>query len=162
MLLQLQDHGTSLRQLGRYAITLARLFGRSGFPGWGTPAAPACGGGASREERPSGVRPASEAATEVYNRIMVTHLLMDATRPNRVAGAVGFNVRNGNFYVFRAKAVIVAAGGASHIFKPRAVGEGMGRTWYAPWSSGSAYALPILAGAKMTQMENRIVLTAQR
>ena len=35
----------------------------------------------------------------------------------------------------------------------------MGRTWYAPWSSASAYALPILAGAKMTQMENRIVLT---
>jgi len=102
---------------------------------------------------------ARKAATEVYNRIMVTHLLMDKTRPNRVAGAVGFNVRNGHFYVFRAKAVIVAAGGASHIFKPRAVGEGMGRTWYAPWSSASAYALPILAGAKMTQMENRIVLT---
>ena len=61
--------------------------------------------------------------------------------------------------MFRAKAVIVAAGGASHIFKPRAVGEGMGRTWYAPWSSASAYALPILVGAKMTQMENRIVLT---
>ena len=55
--------------------------------------------------------------------------------------------------------MIVAAGGASHIFKPRAVGEGMGRTWYAPWSSASAYALPILVGAKMTQMENRIVLT---
>ena len=46
-----------------------------------------------------------------------------------------------------------------NIFKPRSVGEGMGRTWYAPWSSASAYALPILAGAKMTQMENRIVLT---
>ena len=102
---------------------------------------------------------ARKAATEVYNRIMVTHLLNDKSRPNRVAGAVGFNVRTGDFYVFRAKAVIVAAGGASHIFKPRAVGEGMGRTWYAPWSSGSAYALPILSGAKMMQMENRIVLT---
>jgi adenylylsulfate reductase, subunit A len=101
---------------------------------------------------------ARKAATEVYNRIMVTHLLMDKAR-KRVAGAVGFNVRTGDFYVFRAKAVIVAAGGASHIFKPRSVGEGMGRTWYAPWSSASAYALPILVGAKMTQMENRIVLT---
>ena len=80
-------------------------------------------------------------------------------KPNRVAGAVGFNVRTGDFHVFRAKAVIVSAGGASHIFKPRAVGEGMGRTWYAPWSSASAYGLPILVGAKMTQMENRIVLT---
>jgi adenylylsulfate reductase subunit A len=102
---------------------------------------------------------ARKAATEVYNRIMVTHLLMDATKPNRVAGAVGFNVRTGDYYVFRAKAVIIGAGGASHIFKPRAVGEGMGRTWYAPWSSGSCYALPIQVGAKMTQMENRIVLT---
>ncbi len=101
---------------------------------------------------------ARKAADEVYNRIMVTHLLKDKNNANRVSGAVGFNVRTGDFYVFRAKAVIVSAGGASHIFKPRAVGEGMGRTWYAPWSSASAYALPILAGAKMTQMENRIVL----
>ena len=66
---------------------------------------------------------AHKAASEVYNRIMVTHLLMDSTKPNRVAGAVGFNVRTGDYHVFRAKAVIVCAGGASHIFKPRAVGE---------------------------------------
>ena len=101
---------------------------------------------------------ARKSADEIYNRIMVTHLLTDESRPNRIGGAVGFNVRTGDFYVFRAKAVIVGAGGASHIFKPRSVGEGMGRTWYAPWSSASAYALPILVGAKMTQMENRIVL----
>ena len=90
---------------------------------------------------------------------MVTHLLMDKTRPNRVAGCVGFNVRNGDFYVFRAKAVIVSAGGGSHIYRPRSVGEGMGRTWYAPWSTASAYGLLIPTGAKMTQMENKIVLT---
>jgi adenylylsulfate reductase, subunit A len=102
---------------------------------------------------------ARKSATEVYNRIMVTHLLMDSSRPNRVAGAVGFNVRNGDFYVFRAKAVIVGAGGGSHIYRPRAVGEGMGRTWYAPWSTASAYGLLIPTGAMMTQMENKIVLT---
>ena len=101
---------------------------------------------------------AARKSADVINRIMVTHLLMDRTRPNRVAGAVGFNVRDGTFYVFRAKAVINAAGGASHVFRPRSVGEGMGRTWYAPWSSASAYALLIQAGANMIQMENRIVL----
>jgi adenylylsulfate reductase subunit A len=101
---------------------------------------------------------AAKAATQVYNRIMVTHLLMDQKRPDRVAGAVGFSVRDGNYYVFRAKAVIVAAGGASHIYRPRAIGEGTGRTWYAPWSSASAYGLLIEAGAKMVQMENKIVL----
>ena len=102
---------------------------------------------------------ARKSVTEVYNRIMVTHLLMDKTRPNRIAGAVGFNVRNGDFYVFRAKAVIVGAGGGSHIYRPRSVGEGMGRTWYAPWSTASAYGLLIPTGATMIQMENKIVLT---
>ena len=101
---------------------------------------------------------ARKSATEVYNRIMVTHLLMDRQHPNRVAGAIGFSVRDGHCYVFRARAVIVAAGGASHIFRPRSIGEGVGRTWYAPWSSASAYGLIQQAGAKMIQMENRIVL----
>jgi adenylylsulfate reductase subunit A len=101
---------------------------------------------------------AKKSADKVFNRICVTHMLMDDAKENRVAGAVGFNVRTGNYHVFKAKTVIVGAGGASNIFKPRSVGEGAGRVWYAPWSSGSAYGLMIDAGAKMTQMENRIVL----
>ncbi|MCP4409111.1 MAG: adenylyl-sulfate reductase subunit alpha [Gammaproteobacteria bacterium] len=102
---------------------------------------------------------AKKSADKVFNRICVTHLLMDeAKEKNRVAGAVGFNVRTGNYHVFKSKTVIVGAGGASNIFKPRSVGEGAGRVWYAPWSSGSAYGLMVGAGAKMTQMENRIVL----
>lgn len=102
---------------------------------------------------------ARRSANEVYNRVMITHLLTDPTNPNRVAGAVGFSVRDGRFYVFRAKAVIVAAGGASHIYRPRSVGEGAGRTWYPPWNNGSAYALVIQAGATMTQLENKLVVT---
>jgi len=101
---------------------------------------------------------AKKSADQIFNRICVTHLLMDDAKENRIAGAVGFNVRTGNYHVFKSKTVIVAAGGASNIFKPRSVGEGAGRVWYAPWSSGSAYGLLIGAGAKMTQMENRIVL----
>ncbi|NCF63182.1 MAG: adenylyl-sulfate reductase subunit alpha [Gammaproteobacteria bacterium] len=101
---------------------------------------------------------AKKSADKVFNRICVTHLLMDDSKENRVAGAVGFSVRTGDYYVFKSKTVIVAAGGASNIFRPNSVGEGAGRVWYAPWSSGSAYGLMIEAGAKMTQMENRIVL----
>lgn len=101
---------------------------------------------------------AKKSADKVFNRICVTHLLMDDNKENRVAGAVGFNVRTGNYHVFKSKAVVVGAGGASNIYKPRSVGEGAGRVWYAPWSSGSAYGLMIEAGAKMTQMENKIVL----
>jgi adenylylsulfate reductase subunit A len=100
-----------------------------------------------------------KAASEVHERIMVTHLLPDARNPKRVAGAVGINVRDGSFWVFRAKAVIVGAAGASHIYRPRSAGEGAGRTWYPPWATGSAYALLIQMGAEMTQMENRLVVT---
>ena len=108
--------------------------------------------------KPMVAQAAKKSADKVFNRVCVTHLLMDETKENRVAGAVGFNVRTGDYHVFKSKAVVVGAGGASNIFKPRSVGEGAGRVWYAPWSSGSAYGLMIGAGAKMTQMENRIVL----
>ena len=108
--------------------------------------------------KPMVAEAAKKSADKVFNRVCVTHLLMDESKENRVAGAVGFNVRTGDYHVFKSKTVVVGAGGASNIFKPRSVGEGAGRVWYAPWSSGSAYGLMIGAGAKMTQMENRIVL----
>jgi len=102
---------------------------------------------------------AKKAASEVVNRAVITHLLKDRTDPNRVAGAIGFDGRDGSLLVFRSKAVILAAGGATHVFRPRSVGEGWGRTWYSPWSSGSAYGLEIEAGARMVQMEIRLVPT---
>lgn len=98
---------------------------------------------------------AKKSASEIYNRVMVTHLLKDAQNPNRVAGAIGFNVRDGRVYVFRSKAVIVAAGGGSQIYRPRSTSEGKGRTWYPHWASGSSYGLLIEAGAVMTMMEAR-------
>ena len=60
--------------------------------------------------------------------------------------------------MFKARSVIVAAGGATNVFRPHAIGEGLGRIWYAPWNTGSAYSLMIQAGAKMTQMEHRLVV----
>jgi adenylylsulfate reductase subunit A len=102
---------------------------------------------------------ARAAATQVDEHVLITHLLPSAHDPARIAGAVGFSVRDGSFRVYRARAVIVAAGGASHLFRPRSAGEGWGRTWYPPWSTGSAYALLIRVGAEMTQMENRLVVT---
>ena len=81
---------------------------------------------------------ARKAATEVYNRIMVTHLLMDKTRPNRVAGAVGFNVRTGDFYVFRAKAVIVAP--AAH--RTSSSRARSAKAWDGPGTRRGAAPLP--------------------
>ena len=46
---------------------------------------------------------AKKSADKIYNRIMITHLLMDESQENRIGGAVGFNMRTGDFHVFRAK-----------------------------------------------------------
>lgn len=94
----------------------------------------------------------------VYERIFVSHILVDPAS-GRASGAIGFSIRDHKAYVFRARAVISAAGGATGVFRPHAVGEGLGRIWYAPWNTGSAYSLVIKAGAQMTQMEHRLVVT---
>jgi adenylylsulfate reductase subunit A len=93
----------------------------------------------------------------LYERVAVTHLLNDPKDPNRIVGAVGIDVRGGKFYVFKAKTVIVTAGGATLLFRPRSVGEGLGRTWYAIFDTGSTFAMMMQAGAEMTQMENRFI-----
>lgn len=102
---------------------------------------------------------AKRSVSELYEKIAVTHLLRDESHPNRIAGAVGFSTANGDFYVFRARAVIVAAGGATRIFRTRSAAEGHGRSWYPPWNCGTSYALMLQAGAELTCMENRIVVT---
>ena len=94
----------------------------------------------------------------VYERIFAVRLLLDAKDPSKIAGAVGFSVRDNKIYVFKAKAVIASAGGATGVFRPHSHAEGLGRIWYAPWNTGSTYSMMIQAGAKMTQMEHRLVV----
>jgi adenylylsulfate reductase subunit A len=94
---------------------------------------------------------------EIYERVMISHLLLDESKDNTVAGAVGFSTRENKFYVFKARSVYCGMGGAVHVFRPRSTGEGLGRAWYPPWNSGSTYALCTLAGAEMTQMEVRFI-----
>src|ERR671924_1933384 len=77
----------------------------------------------------------------VYERIFVAHPLLDADDPTRIAGVIGFSVREYKVIVFKAKAVISCGGGATGVYRPRAPGEGLGRIWYAPWNTGSSYAL---------------------
>ena len=111
--------------------------------------------------KPVTAEPARKAVgpENIYERVAVTHLLTDANDPNRIAGAIGFGVREDKIYVFKAKAVIITCGGASNVFRPRSVNEGIGRTWYSVFATGSAYGLMIPIGTEMTQMEHRFVPT---
>lgn len=91
---------------------------------------------------------------EVLNRVAATNLIVSG---GRVVGAFGLGVRDGRFYVVRAKAVIVATGGASGIYRPANPGSARHLTWYCPWNVGTGYALGIRAGAEMTSFENRFI-----
>ena len=90
----------------------------------------------------------------IYERVFVVGPIMEG---GECKGAYGFSVRENKFYVFLAKAVFVAMGGAVHVFKPRSSGEGLGRAWYPPWNSGSSAYFTLKAGAEMTCQEVRFI-----
>ncbi len=93
----------------------------------------------------------------IQERIFIVKLVNDKNDKNRIAGAVGFSTREHKLYVFKAKAILLAAGGCVNIFRPRSVGEGTGRAWYPVWNAGSTYSMAAEAGAELTMMENRFV-----
>jgi adenylylsulfate reductase subunit A len=93
-------------------------------------------------------------ADNIYERIFITEPLVEN---GKCVGAVGFSVRENKFYVFKAKSVVVAMGGAVHVFKPRSGGEGLGRSWYPPFNSGASAYFTIKAGAEMTCQEVRFI-----
>ncbi|MBI2853954.1 MAG: FAD-binding protein [Chloroflexi bacterium] len=81
---------------------------------------------------------------QTIERVMVTDLLTsDGEYPTkgRVVGAVGFNVRNGEFQVFRAKSVIIASGGM------------YGFNWGVKNIVGDGIAMGYRAGADLKGME---------
>jgi adenylylsulfate reductase subunit A len=96
----------------------------------------------------------AEAKGEIYERVFITHPLMEG---DKCVGAIGFSVRENKIYVFKAKATLVAMGGAVHVFKPRSTGEGFGRSWYPPFNSGASAFFTIYAGAEMTCQEVRFI-----
>jgi adenylylsulfate reductase subunit A len=91
---------------------------------------------------------------QLYERVFITEPLVEG---DRIAGAIGFSVRENKMYVFRAKAVIDAMGGAVHVFRPRSTGEGLGRSWYPPFNTGSSAYFTLKAGAEMTCQEVRFI-----
>lgn len=95
----------------------------------------------------------------IQEHVFIVKLVNDKNDKRRIAGAVGFSVRENKVYVFRCNACLLVAGGAAGIFRPRSVGEGAGSTWYPVWNAGSTYAMAAEAGAELTMMENRFVPT---
>lgn len=72
-----------------------------------------------------------------FERVFITRLLLDANKPNTIAGAIGFSVRENKIYIFKAKAMLLVPGGCVNVFRPRSIGE--------EWEGhGSLYGTPVL------------------
>jgi len=102
-------------------------------------------------------RKATGVEQNLYERVFVIKLLMDKDDPTKVAGAVGFSVREHKIYIYKCKTALLGTGGAVNVFKTRATAEGQGRAWFPVWNAGSNYAMAAEAGAELTLMENRFV-----
>ncbi|ADL13450.1 FAD-binding protein [Acetohalobium arabaticum] len=83
------------------------------------------------------------SGVNVLNRVNITnYIVVDG----KVRGAFGFSVRENKFYLIQAKAVIVATGGASGIYRPNNPGQARHKMWYPPFNAGAGYAMGIRAG----------------
>lgn len=78
---------------------------------------------------------------EFFDELYITKLLK---KDQRVIGAVGLKLDSGEFYVFSAKAVIIATGGCGKIYKVTS------NSWE---STGDGIGLAFSAGAELMDME---------
>jgi succinate dehydrogenase/fumarate reductase flavoprotein subunit len=81
-----------------------------------------------------------EVGVRVIDRVMITDLLK---QDGRVVGAVGFHTLNGDFYLIKAKAVIIATGGT--YYRGAAYGRQM--------TTGDGAMMGYRAGAELMNME---------
>jgi adenylylsulfate reductase subunit A len=102
-------------------------------------------------------RVATGVDQNLFERVFVIKVLNDKNDPNKIAGAVGFSVRENKLYIFKCKAALLGCGGCVNFFRGRATAEGQGRAWFPVWNSGSNYAMGAEAGAELVLMENRFV-----
>ncbi len=91
---------------------------------------------------------------KVLNHVNITDYIV---RDNRILGAWGFDVNEKTAYEIRAKAVIVATGGAAGLYRPNNPGFSRHKMWYSPFNTGAGYAMGINAGAEMTTFEMRFI-----
>ncbi|SAK89517.1 putative oxidoreductase [Caballeronia fortuita] len=94
-------------------------------------------------------RQLKRARVEITNRVVATRLLSGPH--GEIAGVMGFDCRTADFYVIRAKAVILCCGAAGRLGLP-ASGYLMG-TYENPTNAGDGYAMAYHAGAELANLE---------
>jgi len=85
---------------------------------------------------------------EVLNRVQVTNLYL---HDGELAGFTGFDIRTGDFYRIRAKAVVIATGNTNRMFNAQ-LGNPF-NLWYCPANTGDLHRAAFDAGVALANME---------
>jgi succinate dehydrogenase/fumarate reductase flavoprotein subunit len=93
-----------------------------------------------------------DTGVKTFERVSIQSLLTEGGKQGgRVIGATGFNMRTGEFYIFKAKATIICTGGESRLwyfssehrslYSGARPGQLVGEGWVAAWKAGAEFTL---------------------
>ncbi len=98
--------------------------------------------------KPRMAREVKRRGCRVLNRVMVSNLFL---HDGELAGFTGFDIRTGDFYVIRAKAIIISTGNTNRMFQTQ-TGNPF-NLWYCPANTGDLHRAAYDAGVEMANME---------
>jgi succinate dehydrogenase/fumarate reductase flavoprotein subunit len=91
---------------------------------------------------------------DIFDHVMGTSLLTEGGGTgSRVVGATGVNVRTGEFYVFTAKATVLATAKPQGLYVFSSEIKGSGHIFFDPNCAGDGTAMAWRAGAEFSMME---------
>ncbi len=98
--------------------------------------------------KPKMAREVRRLGCQVLGRLQVTKLFV---HEGELAGFTGFDMRTGDFYQVRAKAVVIATGNTNRMFRPQA--NNPFNLWYCPACTGDLHRAAYDAGVELANME---------
>lgn len=101
-----------------------------------------------KQLKPLLAREAKRLGVRTLEKCAISGLL---TGNGKVMGGVGFNIRKGDFYIIKAKAIILATGNTNRLFEnPTGLPFNI---WQCPANTGAAQTMAYEVGAKLANME---------
>ncbi|MGE5215680.1 MAG: FAD-binding protein [Chloroflexota bacterium] len=98
--------------------------------------------------KPKISRAVLDSGAQIFLRTMAANFL---TRKDQTVGASVFNIRTGEFYFFRAKAIVLATGDTNRLSRNS---SGLAfDSWHCPYNTGDAQAMAARHGALLANME---------
>ncbi len=101
-----------------------------------------------KQLKPLMAKEAKRRGARFLNRIQVTNLLLN---DGELAGLMGFDIRTGDFYLIRAKSIIISTGNTNRMFKTQ--NGNPFNLWYCPANTGDLHRAAFDVGVELANME---------